>query len=670
MFGILAIDVKPVLYRISLTIDSAIYGLIDSIYKIFLLLSGANLFSSDDMRALVERIYMVLGVVMLFIIAYSLLLSLINPDNITKGKQAPTKIIANLIITLVLIEMVPVIFDYASRVQSALLTNNTIGKIILGNETINGKTSANIISDGGSLVSSTIFQAFFHPASDYCRNIDEEALSSSNGCRKIEMYFDDNPQVPVSFGAVWQRVKDGDSIASLKSFSEEYGIGDESSDAIIYIPFVSSITGILTVWMLLTYCLALGVRAVKLAFYQLIAPIPIMSRLLPGDSQIFNKWIKATLATFVEVFIRIAILFFAVLIISLVTHKITNGDFGELFSAHTELLNHPNLRNFALVFIILGILTFVKQAPKLIGDLFGFDSSTMGLGDAWKAGAVGALVGGATGFIGGGIAAKKYGGSFFAGGAAGAIGGFQAKGNQWKAQANKQYQSLTGDYKGKVGYFGGKTLGTRLNNMAGKANDASKKKATTARKERAVEFKTAQREKEAYDKGLPVLDARIREFEKTDKYKEAYREASQDENTDAIITKTYNDFVAQNPNVVGDARSAAYQKIKERVRESQAIERLRKQNPNYQTDDTEVADYLRDLDLRKKVVSASFKDKKEYTRIKDEAAIKVDKMSKKVSKDAEITTALDKKKKNDEMVRSLQEALKQAGLDKKDDKKK
>lgn len=64
--------------------------------------------------------------------------------------------------------------------------------------------------------------------------------------------------------------------------------------------------------------------------------------------------------------------------------------------------------NITRVFVILGILMFAKQAPKLIGDLFGFDGSNMGLGIKKKlseglpssakgaAGAIGAGIGGAS----------------------------------------------------------------------------------------------------------------------------------------------------------------------------------------------------------------------------------------------------------------------------------
>ena len=77
-------------------------------------------------------------------------------------------------------------------------------------------------------------------------------------------------------------------------------------------------------YIILVYCLDLGLRAVKLAFYEIIAPLPIIVRVIPSLSKVFSSWIKATLSTYAEVFIRIAVLYFAIFAFSYVP-SIMNG---------------------------------------------------------------------------------------------------------------------------------------------------------------------------------------------------------------------------------------------------------------------------------------------------------------------------------------------------------
>ena len=61
------------LYKLLLTIDGVIYNIIAWIYDIFNFLAGVNLFKESDYMTIVQRLYVILGMVMLFVLAYSLL---------------------------------------------------------------------------------------------------------------------------------------------------------------------------------------------------------------------------------------------------------------------------------------------------------------------------------------------------------------------------------------------------------------------------------------------------------------------------------------------------------------------------------------------------------------------------------------------------------------------
>ena len=60
------------LYNLLLMLDGAIYNLIDYLYDIFDFLAGRNIFSQDTYNDIVSRIYIILGVFMLFVLAYSI----------------------------------------------------------------------------------------------------------------------------------------------------------------------------------------------------------------------------------------------------------------------------------------------------------------------------------------------------------------------------------------------------------------------------------------------------------------------------------------------------------------------------------------------------------------------------------------------------------------------
>ena len=59
---------------ILLLLDTLIYGLIASAFKIFMALASARLLSNETYTEVSNKIYIIVGVFMLFVISYSLLM--------------------------------------------------------------------------------------------------------------------------------------------------------------------------------------------------------------------------------------------------------------------------------------------------------------------------------------------------------------------------------------------------------------------------------------------------------------------------------------------------------------------------------------------------------------------------------------------------------------------
>ena len=370
-------------------IDTIIYGFVDYVYDIFNALAKVNLFKTEDYQTIVSRIYVVLGLIMLFVLAYSLLKAVINPDEFAKGESSFPKLIKNVVVSLAIIAILPTAFTVAFNFQNAVLNKNTIPGLVFGvnSEDYNKATDA----DAGRDMSYYVLSAFLHPNFDWCN---EKGYA-----------VNDNESGDVNLSECASEIDgDGDWLLTngedLKSVTENFKAGSydisafndfgESAAAgkLTYNVFISTIAGVFLLYVLLNFCFDMAGRVVKLMFFQIIAPIPVICRVIPGGKlkDVFSDWMKKTISTYVEVFIRIAIMYLGVFMISQVVDNFSSANLGNL---------GPTQKLIAEALIIMGVVIFMRQAPKLIGDMFHLDSGGMKLGLMDKLAMGGALTAGA-----------------------------------------------------------------------------------------------------------------------------------------------------------------------------------------------------------------------------------------------------------------------------------
>ena len=295
------------IFWLLLKLDAIVYTFIDWIYQIILMLADGDLLSNSNLvDELVNRLYLIIGVIILFLVAYSLLRSMVNPDEALKGKESPVKIVQNVIISVVLIAVIPYVFNFAMGFQTSLLQQNTIGRLILG-EGSGENASSSTIDDGGFNIAISVFQAFFQPntSAGYC-----------TGNASIDQNYPDCEDLVAEIGAYnnFEEWWANDVIASKNLFAISEANTLVAQNKISYTFIISTIAGAFVVFVLASYCIDIAIRLVKLAVFQLIAPLPILARIVPNEQtkKIFSNWLKATISTYVEVFIRLGILFFAV----------------------------------------------------------------------------------------------------------------------------------------------------------------------------------------------------------------------------------------------------------------------------------------------------------------------------------------------------------------------
>lgn len=381
---------------------SGIYKLVDYAYRVFMVLAKTNIFSEENFKDITSNIYKILAVAMLFILAYAILLKIVDPDGSTKGIDGK-KTFQNFIIAIILIILCPSIFSFAYGLQSAILDSGIIGGIITGNvgdASSENVTNANIY--GGILMSVNTFEVFFRPVgglsgSDVkgATNIGEivaskPVLSFDSVPEELYINCDGSQSKECSYDAAFLFAQNTGSFAPMKAFA--LNMYDNEID---FDWFAALIVGLLLIYVIISFCFDMGIRVCKLAFFQMIAPIGIICMAIPKMEDVFKKWLSNTTKTYLSVFIRTLVMSFGVYLISLVAR---NRLFSDDTGGQTGV---PIFNLMAKCFLIMGIVVFIKQSPKLLGDIFGIGDGDMKLGikDKLKAGgafAAGAAIGGAT----------------------------------------------------------------------------------------------------------------------------------------------------------------------------------------------------------------------------------------------------------------------------------
>lgn len=308
--------------------------------------------SENIFNKIIDRVYLILGIFMLFKITISLLTYLVNPDKISDKENGIGKLSMRVVLVLVMLVMLPSAFQLLNDVQNALLP--TIPRLIL--EPNNIENSTNQISNIGRNIATSVFSSFFSDNSD-CTGIGGESAT---------IYI--NKGVP----ATEDQIK---NIDMLKYYRDNSAMkcqisGNSDVYQYEYTPIISTIAGGFMCYVLIGICITVAIRMFKMMILRMIAPIPIISYVDPKASKdgAFSKWIKTLSTTWLELFINLGIIYLIVFCID----KLLLDTGSELLSA---IKGFGFIRgSFFTIFVIMGLFAFAKQAPKFIMDALGIKS--------------------------------------------------------------------------------------------------------------------------------------------------------------------------------------------------------------------------------------------------------------------------------------------------------
>ena len=361
------------IYFLMLTIDSIVFWFIKLISQVFFLVVDTNMEGqaiTAKMNELMDRIYIILGVGMLFFVAYKIICLMTDPDKISNdGADSMQGIVKNVVLSVIMLSLIPTAFNYLMQFQSRVVSTNVIGSIILGTS---NNSDDNNVRKAGAKVALSIYSSFYYP-------VDE------NG--KIYTYYDcggrypEAPNTPSGVPDICETyVKKYDDAMNSEGI-KEFIIDEELNQALVdgemeHIAIIPVLAGAYAVWLYLVFTLDVATRAIKLIFYRLIAPIPVMMRITKPVGGAFTKWINDVIKTYISLFIRLIIINFSLFTINL----IVSLDLSELFPSSNSATGLAVL--LAKVAVLLGILQFAKDAPKMVEELFGgehIDTSVAGM---------------------------------------------------------------------------------------------------------------------------------------------------------------------------------------------------------------------------------------------------------------------------------------------------
>lgn len=417
-------------------IDSAIYGLISVVYEILINITKVDIFGEGAIETMGQKIYTILVVFMLFKVTFSFISYLVNPESLTDNAKGAQKVILNIILVLVMIMINPIAFQKLKEAQNAILTDQVIPRFIFGTDSVSLGNLSYKISDkcsnqsyakkNGDYIALLVFRPFFQPDASvppgYC-GLGNAYTSTIYG------------SVPAYLSA------DIVNYTVDKVYAIDYKIG------------VTTIVGLVVLLIIVSFCFDIAVRAIKLGFLELIAPIPIISYVDPksGKDGMFKKWLKEVGRTWADLFIRLAALFFAVFVIQL-----TQSD--QMFAQVSEY------KFWVVLFVIIGALMFAKKLPKLIEDILGIKLGgdltlnplkkirENALGGKAIASVPGKAFGFGAGLVGGAIAGGAAGNQVGArlrgtllGAVGGSKGGFKKPKGAFTTGMREEYKNLTGN---------------------------------------------------------------------------------------------------------------------------------------------------------------------------------------------------------------------------------
>ena len=397
------------------SLDELIYGLIINLYELFETLCTARLLNNEIMNQIADRVGLILGLIMFFYITFEFVKMMIDPDSLEDKQKGAAALIKRTLMVIVMLGVSTFAFNSLYTVQRTVIKSNVISKLILPYSIETDKF--------GAVLSEELMHSFY-----YLEKFDENSITNLNdkanyeSCKGMVTAF--RNQIINSSRFDLGHTCLNESIEVTINSKGGQGTYNQEVYIIDFNWMLSAVAGIAVVYFLLMYCISIGVRMIQLTVLEVISPMAIVAYLSPKQDNTFTKWSKIYVSTYIDVFIRMAIINFIIFLIATIFDA--SADKGFTFWTSVGNPTDWKTKTFFIVVIIIALLAFAKKAPDLIKQLLPEGASKLGFG-GWK---LNDLVGGKTigkvGKMGAGVVGGALGGAaigLLSGSVGGAFGG-------------------------------------------------------------------------------------------------------------------------------------------------------------------------------------------------------------------------------------------------------
>ena len=328
--------VTSLLKALSMYLIKVVTPYIPKFYRLFEVISTYELLDDVFLNKIWNNIYIFVAVIVLFAIAIKLIGAMVNPDTLSDNKKGARAYYFRTVIAVVLIFLIPLLFDYSYELQSDLAKKNYLMSHIFGYKIKDG-------SNVGQLLAWEAFSSFIYPVS-------ESELSNLSANQYLEIQKDvGNNNIPYLFNNWYETEEQTDKISAVNL-----------QKAFRCHAILCCITVLLVAYELILLCMDTFFRTAKLGFLEMMTPIVLGAYVF--NPEILKKWAKEFFSTYIALFLKMMALAF--MIISLVQVK------GRM-SGTSALSDDRFLSGLFSVILIISLLQLVKKIPELINSIFG-----------------------------------------------------------------------------------------------------------------------------------------------------------------------------------------------------------------------------------------------------------------------------------------------------------
>ena len=426
-------EVFKIIRNLFFAIDTQIYYFVENLYNLFSVLTQSTIFTDTNIKEFSSKIYVLISLIMAFRLAFAFITYIVNPETLTDKQKGGATLLKNVVVSITLLASVPLIFQEAYYLQSVIVRDGVIEKLVMGESTSEIKTTP------AKQIAAVTFLSFFHPSSRLIGCSEKEMTSEMTKCVESINAIDTSKKGGNAYKAAYETLDLSNLFEAKDLMALNIALTDTAQEfkdvtvwAFNYSFGITTAVGVFLAMIIFGFCLDVSIRIVKLGFLQLIAPIPIIMYMAPGkkSTNLLTSWGKECANTWISLFIRIAVVSFSVYLITILGGK--NGIISTIGSGFSN-------NTFVSAFLTIGILMFAKEFPKLIEELTGIKGGgKLTLNPFKKLNEDmlgGGLLGGATaGLLGGGI------GGAFRGAIAGASGKKFSEGMEKAAGKNRLWR--------------------------------------------------------------------------------------------------------------------------------------------------------------------------------------------------------------------------------------